>query len=128
MYEATFWDTPRFSAYARYPASVLHATSNVRSAAASRMRSRISGVSGPWLLPSPKICVVTPWVSSLSERWSCSMLVYEWLSMLMKPGATASPAASITVPAFASPSGAIDTMRSPSTATSAAYGSPPLPS
>ena len=61
------------------------------------MRACIAGVSGPIELPSPKICSVTPCFSSPSERGSWSMLMYEWLSMLMKPGATAMPAASISV-------------------------------
>jgi hypothetical protein len=48
--------------------------------------------------------------------------------MLMNPGATAMPAASISTPARASASVRIAAMRSPLMPTSATAGSPPLPS
>ena len=57
----------------------------------------ISGVSGPIELPSPKICVVTPWRSSPCERPSTSSDSVDHESMLMNPGATARPVASTTV-------------------------------
>ena len=44
--------------------------------------------------------------------------MYEWLSMLMKPGATAMPVASTSVAARASASGPMAAMRSPAIATS----------
>ncbi len=94
------------------------------------MRSRMASVSGPIDQPSPITWVVTPWVSSDIPRLSMSRLEYEWLNMFTKPGATASPVASSTVPdSSASPAlGPISTMRSPATHTLAATPSEPEPS
>ena len=51
--------------------------------------------------PSPKICVVTPWRISPCDRPSTSSDSVDHDSMLMKPGATARPVASITLAADA---------------------------
>ena len=54
--------------------------------------------------------------------------VSEWLSMLMKPGATVRPLASTSLVAVAGPSAPTAAMRCPWMATSAATPGAPLPS
>ncbi len=56
----------------------------------------MAGLSGPIELPSPMTSSVTPWRISLWERPSWISDSVDQLSMLMKPGATASPPASIS--------------------------------
>ena len=62
--------------------------------------SRTRSFTGPIDSPSPMISVVTPWRISLCEWPSAISDSVDHESMLMKPGATARPCASIT--AFAS--------------------------
>jgi hypothetical protein len=87
----------------------------------------MAGESGP-IEPSPKICVVTPCRISPCERGSAISEVSECDSMLMKPGATASPVASMTLRAVAPWSAPTAATRSPRMATSARRGGPPVPS
>ena len=61
----------------------------------STTRFFMASFSGPIELPSPKICVVTPWRISPCERPSTSSDSVDHDSMLMKPGATARPDASM---------------------------------
>ena len=61
------------------------------------MRFFMASLSGPIELPSPKISSVTPCRISPCDRPSASSESVDHDSMLMKPGATASPAASIVV-------------------------------
>src|ERR1041384_4456172 len=75
-------------------------------------RCFISGLSGP-IENSPNIWVVTPCLSSLMERPSTIRDASEWDSMLMKPGATARPLASMIVVAVAALRSPIAAMRSP---------------
>ncbi len=84
--------------------------------------------SGPIDTPSPKTSSVTPWRMSLCERPSASSESVAQLSMLMKPGATASPWASISFLAVMFPRSPIAAMRSPRIATSPVVGLPPVPS
>jgi len=77
---------------------------------------------------SPNTSVVTPWVSSPSDRGSCRTLTSEWLRMLMKPGHTALPAASTTAPASRGRPRPTAATRSPQTPTSAGTGPAPDPS
>ena len=55
--------------------------------------SSSASLSGP-IEPSPKTSSVTPWRITPCDRPSSISDVSEWLSMLMKPGATARPVAS----------------------------------
>ena len=92
------------------------------------IRCFISAFSGPYDQPSPKISVVTPWRMSPCERASTSSDSVAHDSMLMKPGATASPLASITSRALAAASSPTAAMRSPRRHRSAWYAGPPVPS
>jgi hypothetical protein len=107
---------------AKYSASVFH----LMSAKSCSIRFFNSSLSGPIDSPSPMISVVTPWRISLCDRPSWINDTTDQESMLMKPGATTSPLASITVFAFAflkSPSPAI---RSPQIARSTCCPSLPV--
>ena len=88
----------------------------------------IAALSGPIDEPSPITSSVTPSRISLCERPSCSNEVCDWLSMLMKPGATARPVALISLAAWAAPRVPTAATRSPLIATSPTNGLPPLPS
>ena len=79
-------------------------------------------------LPSPMTSRVTPWRRSLWARPSTRSDSVAQLSMLTKPGETASPRASISVFPLALASEPMAAMRSPSTATSPTTGLPPEPS
>jgi hypothetical protein len=87
----------------------------------------ICALSGP-IEPSPKTSSVTPCFSSPSDRPSAISDRSEWLSMLMKPGATTKPVASTTVGAFAFDSCPTAAIRSPWMATSLITPGDPLPS
>ncbi len=126
MNDATFCEIPCFSRWLRYSASVVHSISYFRSPCASRRRFFISSLSGPIEL-SPKIWVVTPCRSSLNERLSTNQEVSEWESMLMRPGATAIPLASMIVGAVARLRFPTATIRSPFNPTSAFTGARPVP-
>jgi hypothetical protein len=128
MNEATFCDTPRRSSPCRYSDSVVHVISNLMSPICSSARCFIAAFSGPIELPSPKICVVTPWRISPCDRPSAISDSVDHDSMLMKPGATASPAASTTVAAAAPERSPTPAMRSPRMPTSARLPAAPLPS
>jgi hypothetical protein len=89
----------------------------------------IAGVSGPIDQPSPKISSVTPCLVSLTPRPSAISDSFDQLSMLMKPGATALPAASSTWRASAgAPAGSTAAIREPLTPRSTRRGGAPLPS
>ena len=91
--DATFCEAPHRSTCRRYSDSLVQLT--LASGPGPPSSSALSrGVSGPIEVPSPNTSVVTPWVSSPSDRESCRILTSEWLRMLMKPGHTALPAAS----------------------------------
>ena len=79
-------------------------------------------------LPSPNTSSVTPWRMSLSERPSTMSDSVPHESMLMKPGDTASPAASIVVRAEAGAKSPMPAIVSPAIATSAVRGGSPDPS
>jgi len=78
--------------------------------------------------PSPMTSSVTPWRISLCDRPSSISDSFDQLIMLMKPGATAKPSASITLGAPAFPTSPTTAMRSPRIATSPTLGGRPLPS
>ena len=129
MNDATFCETPRRSSSCRYSASVVHVMSNLMSPICSTHRAASSpSFSGPIDQPSPKICVVTPWRISPCERPSTISDSVDHDSMLMKPGATASPAASTTVVAAAPARSPTLAMRSPRMPTSARRPGAPVPS
>ena len=76
----------------------------------------------------PTITVVTPWRITDSTRGSLNIVpsACEWMSM--KPGATASPRASITSAASSPSRPPIATMRPAESATSASTPGAPVPS
>src|SRR5215213_155781 len=77
---------------------------------------------------SPNICVVTPCLISLRDRGSTIKDDSECESMLMKPGATAWPVASMITGELARLKLPTAVMRSPFIPTSARLGGRPLPS
>jgi hypothetical protein len=81
---------------------------------------------GPMDWPSPMTSSVTPWRMSLCDRPSSISDSVAQLSMLMKPGATARPLASMVF-AAAPVSSPIAAMRSPLMPISAWKGAPPSP-
>src|SRR5207253_2121804 len=82
---------PRLSRYFRYSASVFHLMSYLMSLCSRSMCSRTRSFTGPIDSPSPMISVVIPCRISLCERPSSISDSVDHDSMLMKPGATASP-------------------------------------
>ena len=88
----------------------------------------MAAFSGPIDVPSPNTSSVTPWRIPLWERPSTSSASFAQLSMLMKPGATARPAASTSSAARAPGRSPTATIESPRMATSATTGSAPDPS
>src|SRR5690242_6929737 len=74
------------------------------------------------------ISVVTPWRTLLSAFGLIGSVKSEWVLMSMKPGATASPCASIVRVAVPSRCGPIAAMRPSATARSPATPGLPLPS
>jgi hypothetical protein len=75
-------------------------------------RAFIASFHGPIDMPSPITSSVTPWRMSLWPRPSAISDSVAQLSMLMKPGATASPLASTSVPPTPARRGATSTIRS----------------
>ena len=120
--------TPVASRCSRYSASVVHDTPNLRSPWFVRIADFMSSLSGPIDVPSPKISSVTPCLMSLIARRSTSNVRVAQLSMLMNPGATAMPFASMTCAAVPLTSRPTATMLSPWIATSPTNGRPPVPS
>jgi hypothetical protein len=100
MSDETFIDTPFFSSSSRYSPSVVHSTGYRRSPCCARSSSFIAWLSGPIEKPSPMTCSVTPWRSSPWPRPSTSSDSVDQESMLMNPGTTALPVASISRRAF----------------------------
>ena len=94
----------------------------------STMRFFMASLSGPIELPSPKISSVTPWRMSPCDRPSASSDSVAHESMLMKPGATARPAASMVVLAVSAERSPTRSMRSPLMPTSARRPGDPVPS
>ena len=92
---ATLGAIPRRSSVPRYSPSVVQVIGYLMSPSRSRASRFISGVSGPIDQPSPITSSVTPCRMSLWPRGSSSSDSLAQLSMLMKPGATAKPLASI---------------------------------
>ncbi len=78
--------------------------------------------------PSPYTSSVTPWRMSLSDRPSTRSDSVAHESMLMKPGDTAWPVASIVVAAMAPAKSPTPAIVSPAIARSATRGGPPEPS
>ena len=78
--------------------------------------------------PSPITSNVTPWRMSLMERGSTSSDSVAQLSMLMNPGATAMPVASISVGAAAADRSPMAAMVSAEMPMSARIGAVPDPS
>ena len=128
MNEATLGETPFFSRNARYSDSVVQVMSYLMSSCSPVSRFFMASFRGPIDEPSPKTSVVTPCRISLWERPSAMRDSVDQDSMLMKPGATARPRASITVRARAFPSGPTAVILSPTMPTSALRGAPPSPS
>ena len=93
-----------------------------------QVKRGISSVSGPIESPSPKISVVTPSRISPCDRPSTIRDSTDQESMLMNPGATASPFASRTRVAEAFDRSPMAAIRSPRMPTSARRGGPPVPS
>jgi len=125
---ATFGDTPRATSWSRYSPNVVQVTSYLMSPCCDRASFFIASVRGPIDQPSPNTSSVTPCFRSLIERPSTMRESVAHDSMLMKPGATASPFASTTRTASdfeRSPTAAI---RSPRTPTSAFRPGAPVPS
>ena len=79
-------------------------------------------------MPSPITSRVTPCRISDCERPSASSEICAWLSMLMNPGATAFPPASISRAARAPSSAPTAAIVLPLMATQPPKGLPPLPS
>jgi len=90
--------------------------------------SFIAWLRGPMELPSPRTSRVTPCRMSLCERPSSINDALAQHIMLMKPGATARPAASISVCPLALPSEPMAAIASPLIATSPTKPADPLPS
>jgi hypothetical protein len=84
-------------------------------------------LTGPIDQPSPRISSVTPWRMSDWERPSWMSEALAQHIMLMKPGATASPPASMVCRARPS-TDPMSVMVSPLMARSPTKGAPPLPS
>ena len=126
--EATLGETPFFSSMARYSARVVQVMSYWMSPCWSFIRRFMSAVRGPIELPSPITSRVTPWRISLCERPSAMRESVDQESMFTKPGATARPAASSTVPARARRRSPTAAMRSPRIPTSARRPTAPVPS
>ncbi|MNC88464.1 hypothetical protein D3C83_42800 [compost metagenome] len=80
---------------------MVHATSYLTSPWNCRSSAFIVSLSGPIDVPSPITSSVTPWRMSLCERPSSISDSFDQHIILIKPGAMASPAASITVGAEA---------------------------
>ena len=97
--EATLVDMPLSSRYWRYSPSVVHSISYFMSPCASFSSFLIVSLSGPIDQPSPIISSVTPCRMSLWEFPSSIREAVAQLSILMNPGDTASPVASIIWPA-----------------------------
>ena len=125
--DAMFGEMPPAATVSSASASVVQVMSYLMSPCCSVCSRRMVSFTGPSDHPSPKTSHVTPWRMSLCERPSAMSDVVAQLNMLMKPGATASPPASISLRARA-PTFPISAMRSPSIATSPAKGAPPVPS
>ena len=121
-------ETPFFWRKARYSASVVQVMSYLMSPCCSTRRRFISSVSGPIESPSPKTSRVTPCRISPCDRPSTMSDSVDHESMLMKPGATARPAASSTVGADARRRSPMAATRSPRMPTSARRPGPPRPS
>ena len=126
--EATFGETPRLTRWSRYSPSVVQVTGYLMSPCASATFFFITAFSGPGDSPSPKISSVTPCRMSLCERPSAINDSVAQLSMLMNPGATARPVASISARPRALSNLPMAVMLSPSIARSATTGALPLPS
>jgi len=125
--DAMFGEMPPAAIVSSACASVVHVMSYLMSPCCSSCSRRMVSLSGPSDHPSPKTSSVTPWRMSLCERPSAMSDVVAQLSMLMNPGATARPAASISARPR-SRTAPMVVMRSLSIATSAANGVPPDPS
>ena len=94
--EATLSAMPRLARASSPSSSVDQVTGYLMSCSRCSSSLAIRGVSGPMEEPSPITSRVTPWRSSDWPRPSAMRLSSEWESMLMKPGATALPWASIS--------------------------------
>jgi hypothetical protein len=127
MNDATFTEMPRRTSESRYSRKVVQSMSYFTSACWAMNSFFIASLSGPMETPSPNTSSVTPCFTSAMPRPSMMSDSVAQLSMLMKPGATAMPRASISVRPRprTSPTAA---MRSPRMATSPILGAPPWPS
>ncbi len=125
--EATFTETPRRTSESRYSRSVVQSMSYWMSPCSFFTWTFNASLSGPIDHPSPKTSRVTPCLTSAIPRPSTRRDVVAQLSMLMKPGATALPRASISCRPRPRTS-PIRAMRSLRMARSATTGAPPLPS
>jgi hypothetical protein len=116
--EATFGEMPFFSSISMYSPSVVQLMGYLMSPCCSTASFFMASLSGPMEAPSPMTSRVTPWRMSLWPRPSWISESVAQLSMLMKPGETASPLASTSIFPLAPPRLPIFAMRSPRSATS----------
>ena len=119
---------PFFSKNCRYPPKVFHSILYLISPCASIACFFMAVFNGPILSPSPITSSVTPWRISLWERPSSIRLSLAQLSMLIKPGDTAIPFASVSFLPVAAERLPIKAMVSALMPISALYGFSPLPS
>ena len=128
MNDATLVAMPLCTRCSRYSLSVVQGISNSMSPCCSSCSARMLSFTGPMEEPSPKTSSVTPCRMSPCERPSSMRDSVAQLSMLMKPGATASPDASISILAEAALKSPRVTMVSPAIAMSSGAPSAPVPS
>ena len=97
---ATLTAMPLAASMSRYSASLSQVTLYLMSSCLASRAAFMAGVHGPMLVPSPITSSVTPCFRSESARPSWISDSLAQLSMLMKPGATAWPVASMRLPAI----------------------------
>ncbi|OPZ52333.1 MAG: hypothetical protein BWY89_01933 [Bacteroidetes bacterium ADurb.BinA012] len=95
--DATLVDTPFFSRYSRYSPSVVHSISYFMSPCDALNFLFMLSLQGPHESPSPSTSRVTPCTISLIDLPSSISDSTAQLSMLINPGATVIPLASISV-------------------------------
>ena len=121
-------EIPLFSRNSRYSPNVVQFISYFMSPCCLMFSFFISSFKGPLEPPSPKTSRVTPWRISLWELPSSINEVVAQLSILIKPGETAIPSASISTPPVAVSKLPMAAILSPVMPTSPLYGAFPVPS
>ena len=95
--DATLVEMPLFSNDSKYSLKVVQSISYLNSVMSASCCSLILSFKGPMDHPSPNTSNVTPCLMSLKERPSAMRDVVAQLSILIKPGETANPFASISI-------------------------------